>query len=162
VLKFTRRFGGKHHLNLECCIICQTTNQPQSRLSYISILNREATYSSESSIGFQRTHIPEDRIVPYKAQFKERLRINTSTKPLASAIPLPHYQRVARGKHVRKAASHTTTSIICFQYSNFSLGSVNASLLSSINCVAVMYFMVTNQVCCREVPNRTTNYSQTR
>jgi hypothetical protein len=72
-LKFNGRFGGTCHLQLQGRRIRQARNQHEalfatcftlvSYLAYFSILTMEVTYSSETSVDFQRTtrlYIPED------------------------------------------------------------------------------------------------------
>jgi hypothetical protein len=65
-LKVSHSFGGTCRFHLQIRRISQARNQREAgikqSLAYSSILKMEATYSSETSVGFQRTtrcYIPE-------------------------------------------------------------------------------------------------------
>jgi hypothetical protein len=69
-LKINWRFGGKRHLHLQGQTKSHTINQCESRweavlcLAYSLILKMEVTFSSKTSLDFQRStqlYIPEDK-----------------------------------------------------------------------------------------------------
>jgi hypothetical protein len=77
-LKVNLRFWGTHRLNLQCRR-GQARNQRESRWRwfstsvYSSTLMMEATYSSETSVCFQRTalrYIQNDRTLPRKVKYE--------------------------------------------------------------------------------------------